>query len=217
METDRHNSQQEIFIEDLEGKQVLGWRWHEPKRLWSNVVAYPELACGNKPWDSPTSFFDGLPFHPGERKVTVDYNIRLRATGTYNMAFSMWAVSALPATPGAIRCEVMIWIQNNGQRPSGTSRGNVNIKDQPYDLFVNEHQHDVSGTNTNEWTYVAFVPHAPMLKGTLELSAFLEALQNRKILTEKMWITNVEVGDEVTDGSGVAEIQDFALRIEKAG
>lgn len=208
---------QEIFTEELGGGPALGWRWRAPWQIWPNVAAYPEIICGNKPWDKPVAAFPGLPLHPGQRRITADYNIRLQAVGAYELAFSMWAVSALPASPTTIRSEIMIWIASRHQKPAGSLRGTVTAQGVAYDIYVNEHQHDNSGANRNEWTYVAFVARQPVLNGPLEFSAFLDELQRRQIVTPSQWITDVELGTEVADGSGIAEIREFALRVEDRG
>jgi hypothetical protein len=210
----RRGFEQEVFQEEIDGKPVLGWRWRSPWQIWPSIAAYPEMICGNKPWDEPIGIFEGMPFHPGEKRITANYSVRLKATGTYNMAFSLWAVSALPASPATIRCEIMIWIANGGQRPAGIRRGSVDLNGVVYDVYINEHQHDASGINRNEWTYVAFVARTPVLSGPIEIGRFLDTLAPLNILTPEMWITDVELGNEVADGSGIAEVEDFALRLD---
>jgi hypothetical protein len=209
------NLEQEVFVEDLDGQRTLGWRWRSPWQVWPAIAAYPEMICGNKPWDEPFGAYDGLPFHPGDKRLTANYSIRLQATGTYNMAFELWGVSALPGSPNNIRTEIMIWIANSGQRPSGIRRASVEVGGVVYDTYINPHQHDASGANPNEWTYVAFVARTPVLQGPLNISAFLDTLGPLKILTPDLWITDVELGNEVTEGTGIAEVQGFGLRMEQ--
>jgi hypothetical protein len=206
--------EQEIFAENIAGKRIMGWRWRAPWQLLPSIASYPELICGNKPWDQPIGIFDGLPFHPGEKHISANYNILLRATGTYNMAFSLWTVTELPSSPHSVSCEIMIWIANSGQKPSGLRRGTIAVDGVTYDIYINEHHHDASGVNKNEWTYAAFVARSPQLNGKLNLSAFLEDLQQKKILRPNQWLTDVELGNEVTEGSGIAEIENLALKIE---
>jgi len=211
------NFEQQVFEENLNGKTALGWRWRSPWQMWPAIAAYPELICGNKPWDQPIGTFEGLPFHPGATRIAANYNIRLQATGTYNLAFSLWAVSALPPSPQNIKCEIMIWIANGGQHPSGIRRGSVDVDGVVYDTYINEYQHDASGANQNEWTYVAVVARTLVLNGPLNISALLDTLTPLHILTPDLWITDVELGNEVTEGVGIAEIQGFALQLDQAG
>ena len=206
--------QQEIFAEEISGRRIMGWRWRAPWQLLPSIASYPELICGNKPWDQPIGIFDGLPFHPGEKQFHTTYKIHLRATGTYNMAFSIWTVTALPPSPRSVGCEIMIWIANSGQKPSGIRRGSIEVDGATYDIYVNQHHHDASGANKNEWTYAAFVARTPQLEGQLNLGAFLDDLQRKKVLTPNQWISDVELGNEVSVGSGIAEIENLALKID---
>ena len=208
-----YDFEQEVFQEDLNGKTTLGWRWRSPWQMWPSIAAYPEIICGNKPWDEPIGHFDGMPFHPDKQRVSADYDIHLKAAGAWNLAFSLWAVSDLPGAPDNIRTEVMIWIASNQQKPSGIRRGTLDVDGVTYDIYVNEHQHDASGANKNEWTYVAFVARTPVLRGPLDISAFLDALAPQKIITPELWITDVELGDEVAEGAGMAEVQDFQVHL----
>jgi hypothetical protein len=208
--------EQEIFVQDFDGHPGFGWRWRAPWQMYPAIIAYPEVVCGLKPWDVPMGQFDGFPFlpeeGPGARRITADFHIHLEATGTYNMSFSLWAVSGLPATPENIRTEIMIWNVNGGQRPAGTRRGELTVGGVTYDVWVNEHQRDASGLNPNTWTYVAFVARKPVLDGPLEISSFLKYALENKLLTPDMFVTDLELGNEVAQGAGIAEIRDFNLR-----
>jgi len=206
--------EQEVFVEELNGKQALGWRWRAPWQVMPSTAAYPELICGNRPWDEQAAALPGMPFHPGEKRVTVDYAIDLKATGTYNMAFSLWAVSALPASPSTVRCEVSIWIANSDQLPFGVRTTPVTVHGVLYDVYVYNHQHQPDGAHPNEWTYVAFVARTPVLHGPLDISAFLDRLQMMKILGSNTLVTDLELGNQVAQGTGIAEVQNFALRME---
>ena len=68
-----HNFEQQVFEEDLNGKPALGWRWRSPWQMWPAIAAYPELICGNKPWDQPIGTYEGLPFHPGATRIIANY------------------------------------------------------------------------------------------------------------------------------------------------
>jgi len=205
---------QEVFDENVAGKRTLGWRWRSPWQMVPAIVSYPEMICGNKPWDEPLGAYPGLPFHPGDRRITADYNIRLQATGVYNLAFSMWGLSNLPSSPANIHCEVMIWIANSELKPAGTRRGTIVVQGTRYGVYINEHQRDKSGLINHDWIYVAYVAHRQMLNGPLDVNAFIEDLQQRKILTPDLWLTDLELGNEVSQGSGITEIQDFAIHLD---
>lgn len=203
--------EQQIFSEALDGKSVYGWRWRAPWHLVTRVVSQPQLVCGDKPWDEPLRLNSQFPFRAGSKKLTANFDARVDATGTYNMAFTVWAVSALPASRNAITHEIMIWNANSGQSPGGTKRDSITVGDNIYDVYVEENHADNSGQNANHWTYVAFVSSKPLLSGHLEISAFVDYLLQRGILTGKHYLTSLEFGNEICEGSGIVEIRDFSL------
>ena len=55
------------------------------------------------------------------------------------------------------------------------------------------------------------------MNGPLNISALLDTLVPLHILTPDLWITDVELGNEVTEGVGIAEIQGFRLQLDQAG
>ncbi len=210
------NLNQETFVVEEAGKESFGWRWSAPWRLFAKIVSYPEVVCGAKPWDIPMGRIDGFPFHPVKDgpRLTAEYHSELKALGTYNLAFSLWAVSRLPATPESVKTEVMIWTAQSGQRPSGKPLGVVTINGVRWEVWVNEHQTDVSGSNSSEWTYVAYIAQTPVTDGPLPISAFLDDALDRKLLSPEMYMTDVELGNEVSEGSGMAQIRGFQLHFD---
>lgn len=204
---------QRIFLEDVNGQKVFGWQWS-----WSstnNVVAYPEVICGTKPWDPPAAgLIPELPFQVGTKRITADFDIAIKASGTYNMAFSLWVASEIPATSGKITHEIMIWNDDSGVAPAGSSRGALKVGGTSYDVYVSPGHGDASGKNSNSWTYIAFVAKRPVLRGPLDITAFTDYLVEKGILTKDLYITSLELGNEVVSGTGLVEIGDFDVKIE---
>jgi len=205
--------EQQIFSGILDGKSMYGWRWRAPWHLTTRVVSQPQLVCGDKPWDEPLHLNPEFPFRAGSKKPSVNYNARLDAKGTYNMAFSLWVVSSLPSSRNGITHEIMIWNANGGQHPGGTKRDVIVVDGIPYDIYVEENHVDNSGQNGNHWTYVAFVAAQPLLSGHLDLGSFIDYLLQRGILTSNHYVTSLEFGNEVSEGSGIVEIRDFSLSL----
>ena len=208
--------EQETFVVDDSGQESFGWRWRSPWLLFSKIVAYPEVVCGAKPWDTPMGRIDGFPFHPAPNspRLTADFHSELEAVGTYNLAFSLWAVSQLPATPQNIQTEVMIWTAQAGQRPSGKPLGVITVNGVRWEVWVNDRQRDAAGTNSSEWTYVAYVAQTPVTGGPLSISAFLDDAVDRHLMTPDAYVTDLEFGDEVSEGSGFAQIRGFRLHFD---
>ncbi len=206
--------EQTVFVEDVAGKNTIGWRWRAPWHLLPRVVSQPEIVCGNKPWDPKTRPDAGFPFRAGTKRMSVDFDVRLRARGVYNMAFSLWGVSAIPAARGGITHEIMIWVDSARQSPAGQRVDSMSVNGTTYDVYIEKHQKDASGENANSWTYVAFVAQKPVLHGPLEISEFIDYLLRRGTLNTTHYLTSLEFGNEVSQGSGITEIQNFAINFQ---
>jgi hypothetical protein len=81
--------EQEIFTERSHGMLQAGWRWRAPGQILSQVISQPQLVCGDKPWDQPRHLISEFPFRVGTKRLLVDFDIRLDATGTYNMVLTL--------------------------------------------------------------------------------------------------------------------------------
>lgn len=205
--------EQSVFVEDVGGHPAAGWRWRAPWHLLPRVVSQPQIVCGNKPWDPKTRPDDCFPFRAGTKRLAVNFDVRLRARGVYNMAFSLWGVSGIPGSRSNITHEIMIWMDHSGQSPAGRRVDSIAVDGITYEVYVEPQQKDASGQNANTWTYVAFVPSKPVLRGPLDISAFLDYLLRHGTLTGDRYLTSLEFGSEVSQGSGIAEILDFLISV----
>jgi hypothetical protein len=203
--------EQSVFLEDVSGKQTIGWRWRAPWHFLPVVVSQPQIICGNKPWDSARRPDAGFPFLAGTKHLTANFDVNLRAHGVYNMSFSLWAVSAIPPSKKDITHEIMIWTARHWQQPAGQPVDSLTVNGTRFEVYIEPHQADASGANANIWTYIAFVPEHPVPHGPLDISAFLDYLLSRGTLTTSHYLTSIEFGNEVSHGVGLSEIQDFAI------
>ena len=203
---------QKVFVETLDGKEAFGWQWSW-SALWS-VVAYPEVIYGNSPWDESSRTKTEFPFIVGKKNISVDFDISLKATGIYNMAFSLWAVTDPLSPKSTISHEIMIWNVNHYMFPAGAAVDSIVVGGVNYKMyFVNGHR-DSSGSSSQMWTYIAFVSDRPVLKGTLDFNTFTDYLIKKGILTQNNYITNVELGNEVVRGTGIVEIKYYHVNVK---
>jgi hypothetical protein len=209
----RGRLQQQVFVGGHDGHETVGWAWRSPWQLVPRVVSYPEVVCGDKPWDQPLRLSSAFPFAVGSRRLIVDYDVRVRATGTHNLAFTLWVVSALPAARNLITHEIMVWIANEGQRPAGKRTATLRLGAADLDAFIEVHQGDASGSSANQWAYVAFVARRPILHGPLDVGPLLDYLLARGLLSPRHLVTSLELGSEVSEGTGLVEIADFCVTV----
>jgi len=108
----------------------------------------------------------------------------------------------------------MIWTASAWLSPAGRRVDSMEVNGVTYDVYMEPHQRDASGRNANTWIYVAFVPTKVVLRGPLDITAFTDYLLQHETLTTDHYLTSLELGNEVSVGTGIAEIRDFAITIE---
>jgi cellulose 1,4-beta-cellobiosidase len=203
---------QMIFVNESKGQPVFGWVW----KWWgsSSVVAYPELQVGHSPWNGETAPNSGFPFRAGSKKLVVDYDVSMRASGSYNLAFEFWTVSSPPVTKDGITHEVMIWIAENRLGPAGNLIAKAEIGGHQFRIFLANNHGDDSGANSNTWTIISLVADKPILHGPLDIGAIVGYLVQNRLLDSNVYVACLELGNEVASGSGKTEIRNYAVRVE---
>ena len=161
---------QNIFVSDDRGQPVFGWVWKW--RDSSGVATYPEVQAGVSPWNGEAAPDSGFPFLAGSKKLVVDYDIDLQASGSYNLAFEFWAVSGEPVSKETITHEVMIWVASGG-RPAaaGSEVAKPHIGGHGFSVDVQKNHGDSSGAHSNTWTIITLIADQPILHGPLDIGA----------------------------------------------
>jgi hypothetical protein len=203
---------QKIFVNDDGGKPIFGWAWKW--RDSSGVATYPEIQVGQSPWNGEAAPDSGFPFRAGSKKLVVGYDIALEATGSYNLAFEFWAVSALPAGKDTITHEVMIWIAGERLGAAGNLVGKTTIGGNEFSILMSKNHGDASGVNQNTWTIVSLLAEKPILHGPLDIGQIIDFLLKNGTLEARLFIANLELGDEVMRGSGTTVIRNYAVTVE---
>jgi len=199
----------------IDEKGYFGWKWDwKGEGQW--VLAYPEVMCGDSPWNEDKNLHPGFPFKAGSKKMIVDFDIELETTGKCDMAFEFWALSALPSKKENISQEVMIWnYDKTGDSWSWAgSLGTFKSEGVTYDVYYKATHGDDSGANDNKWSYIAFVSQTPVLKGKLKVHEFIDFLMKNKMMTTDNYIANFELGNEIWDGTGTAKIKKYQINVD---
>jgi len=203
---------QKIFVNDDNGKPVFGWVWKWKDS--SGVATYPEIQAGVSPWNGEVAPDSGFPFQAGAKKLVVNYDISLNASGSYNLAFEFWAVSALPPSKSTISHEVMIWISGERLAAAGSEVGKTTIAGNNFSINLNKNHGDISGVNQNTWTIITLIAGKPILHGPLDVGQIIDYLLKSGYLTDKHYIANLELGDEVQHGSGTTVVRNYSVVVE---
>ena len=203
---------QKIFVNDDNGKSVFGWvwKWHDS----SGVATYPEVQVGVSPWNGEAAPDSGFPFAAGSKKLVVNYDIDLQATGAYNLAFEFWVASGQPITKDTITHEVMIWVASDNLGSAGSEVAQTTIGGHNFSVNVQKNHGDASGANQNTWTIISLLADKPILHGPLDVGAIIEHLVKTGLLNQRLLIANLELGDEVQRGSGMTVIRNYSVTVE---
>jgi len=208
--TGRHR--QKIFVNDDNGKTVFGWAWKW--RDSSGVATYPEVLVGASPWHGEVAPDSGFPFLAGTKQLVVDYDITLAASGSYNLAFEFWVVTGLPPRKDTISHEVMIWIAGEFLGAAGSEVAKLPMQGKTFSVNLKKNHGDASGQNQNTWTIITLIAEKPMLRGPLDVGQIIAWLLKHGYLTEKHYIANLELGNEVQRGTGTTIVRNYAVKVE---
>lgn len=204
---------QKIFVNDDNGKKIFGWTWK-----WRDSIgpaAAPEIQTGFSPWNGEAGPDSGFPFLAGSKKLVVDYDISLTASGSYNLAFEFWAVSAVPPSKETITHEVMIWIASENLASAGVEVGKMAVDGHTFGVNMRKNHGDASGMyGNNKWTYVSLIAEKPILHGPLDIGQIIARLIEQGHLTTNLYIANLELADEVQRGSGTTIVSNYAVHVD---
>ena len=197
------------------GEDQYGWRWRWPSTS-DDVRAYPEVLFGQRPWDF-SSTTTRLPRRLSSiRQLSVDYEVYLTAEGAFNLAFSMWTTSDHPPDPDGILHEIMIWVDWQRFYPGGEDEhvADGEIDGAEFSLYVRQHATDPeTHPSLVGQKFLGFLMHADQFSGTLNLHAYLKYLVDHGYLPADHYLDEVELGNEVMNGSGELWLKTFEVTV----
>jgi hypothetical protein len=204
---------QKVFVKESNGKLIFGWAW----KWWgggTDVASYPEIQVGHSPWVGEVAPNSGFPFRVGSKKLVVDYDVSMRASGSYDLAFEFWTVSSPSVTKSGITHEVMIWLDENRLGPAGSLVATATIAGNQFRIFFANNHGDASGGSSNTWTIISLIADKPILHGPLDIGAIIDYLMHARLLDSNVYVACLEFGNEVVSGSGRTEVRNYAVHVE---
>lgn len=185
----------------------FGWEWRWPTGA-PDVVAYPEICFGYKPWGNQSTTPD-LPLQVSKVKsAVITYDLVMKAEGIYNLAFDAWLTSeAIPAEKN-ITAEIMIWLNHETLRPDGETAEAVTIDGEEYDFYTGHPPH--AG-----WPYHAFIKKTPEFSGKTDLGKFLKFLVKNGHASGDDYLASIEFGNEIHSGTGKTELKKYNIKVTK--
>jgi len=204
---------QKIYVKEMNGKPIFGWAW----KWWDSkgaVATYPEIQVGDSPWAGTVSENSGFPFRIGSKSLKVDYDVDMHASGQYNLAFEFWTISSPPAHKNKIAHEVMIWVAQSRLGPAGALVATAPIAGHTFRLFHGGVHGDASGNSSNVWTIISLVAEQPILHGPLDIGAIIDYLVQNRMLDANLYVACLELGNEVSSGTGRTEVRNYDVRLQ---
>jgi RNA polymerase sigma factor (sigma-70 family) len=201
-----------------DGGTQLGWTWN-----WSGHAeqgyALPEIVVGWKPW------LGGRPTDPrfpvalrGIRHLHVDFDVELRAQGTYNLLLNLWFVRELPrdlhAAHELISAELMVDLDYSEDVPRQHFVETVELDGVAHDLWLG---HESQGSRLEPWPSITVVRTRRTTRGSVDLGALLERLVQQGQLDAGDYLASVELGNVVYGGEGQTWVNTFRVALDASG
>jgi Ca2+-binding RTX toxin-like protein len=189
---------------DLTTGVAFNWSYTNPG---GNIIAYPEIILGYKPWDrAGDPFLVGRVSSLKELKVTTDIDIRGDTDG-FNIAYDLWLTDVPQGDHTTIKSEVMIWLHPGGFDLSDATTERISLPGGSSALVYHEANMD-AGTDQS-WKYTAVILDGAPLDGTVDLNHILQILADRGYINRQHYLSAVELGAEVQTGTGGFTLNSF--------
>ena len=222
-----------ILVRETETGLEFGWRWDWPFDR-GQVKGFPEVHYGQKPWFSEPSSAPDVPIRITDiEEMTVRYDVDMNAEGFYNLAFDIFlhptGLPAMPTWSGKIpdellpSHEIMMWVDHVdkwGALPCSEPWCGVDVtidgvtyefwRQDNFDAYVKTRPAD---DIPDIRTYIAFVGPEGRFSGTLDLAAFFDWLVDEGHVDPSYWVTVIEFGNEVIEGTGEVWLREYEVTV----
>ena len=200
---------------------AYGWQWVWPSSS-DQVLAYPEVVMGAKPWDGGPGNDARFPRRLADTpSLLLSYDVQTTHTGDHNLATSMWftrgAQTGSEPAFGAIAAELMVWSDYTPAMVSGggpvTLRGEVALAGRVWQVWAAEGWRggDAAGVPAR-WNFIVYTAKDQRTTSlSVDLRVFIDDALVRGLLTADLHLASVELGNEVVSGSGQTIVKSLSL------
>ncbi len=222
----KHAAEKDAVSQCLEQREIdqatqygWSWSWPEGRRV---IYAYPQVKVGSSPWAPEPRFDDRFPLQLSTLKeLRVHHDLEIDAVGEYNVATTLWltreAHQGNKPELSNIVAEVMIWtFATEGHfNPAGSKVGELIVEGKVWEVWTERDWSDPSGMNNNKWISLSFRVQDTSLKFDVGVMELLEHALQEGLIPPNLLIADVELGNEVMEGSGLTWVKAFGVIIEE--
>lgn len=201
----------------IDGIVQYGWSWSWPfkRRV---IYSQPQIKVGASPWAPHPKFNDAFPLKISELdNLTINHELEVLSNGDHNNVTTMWllteAYKGNEVRPDLIVAEVMIWTYStkNHFNPAGKRHSEFKVGDDVWEVWYQKNWDDKSGVNNNQWTSLSFRVQESSMSTSIPALELLQFAVNEELISEELYIADVELGNEVMSGSGMTWVKGFSV------
>lgn len=201
--------------------QERGWTWRWPDN-GTQVYSYPSIAIGAKPWAPGPGNDSRFPRRIADTpRLLLSYEVETTASGNVNLAASIWftRTASAPAVPvvADISTEIMVWSDYTPALISTTGpvteRGQITVDGRAWRVFAAENWGDASGGTAHRWTFIVYAAVVPTRTLAVDARRFIDDAIARGLLNPSHAVANVELGNEISSGSGTTWVRSFSVTV----
>ncbi|CAH9051165.1 hypothetical protein PSECIP111854_00691 [Pseudoalteromonas sp. CIP111854] len=115
-----------------------------------------------------------------------------------------------------IAAETMFWTYSTTGHfnPAGQKFGEIMINDTTWEVWHQKDWDDKSGVNDNKWVNVSFRAKKLMMSANIPALNLLKYAINERLISQNLFIADVELGNEIMSGAGIAWVKEFSVLYE---
>jgi len=191
--------------DDENGTEKGGWYWGWPYNHDYQVKSYPEAMYGVKFRNTynPNSGFPAVVSTIDSVNVDIAYR-DLNLTRNYNIALEFWLHTSEDTSMNNIQYEIMFRFDPKGFHPNRTKIGEVTLDGTKYTVYTNNHYQE------GHKAFINFVAQEKVNKFSIDFKKALDYLTELEFKDmPKRYMSGIEMGVEVIDGSGAIILDKF--------
>lgn len=218
----KHAAKQDPWSQCLEkrtigGSTQYGWSWSWPRGR-RVVYSQPQIKVGSSPWAPEPKFDSSFPLKISDlTKLSISHDIEVHSNGQHNTATTMWLTTepykGNKPKLSIIAVELMVWTYStaNHFNPAGRKRGELRVGDMTWEVWYQKDWEDKSMVNNNNWISVSFKAGTSSMKAEIPALTLLNYAIQQKLIPEGLFVADVELGNEIMSGDGIAWVKTFRV------